>query len=55
MSKRTEFIKSMGKGNKYIYLIQKYKNQLESEEEKNMINIELDFNSQLNKGITKYN
>lgn len=33
----------------------KYKEQLRSEEEKNDINIELEFNTSLNKGINKYN
>jgi len=33
----------------------KYKAQLKSEEERNSINIEMEFNNTLNKPITKYN
>lgn len=45
----------MIKGSAFLHAMKKYKEQVPSEEAKHSINIEMDFNVGLNKGITKYN
>ena len=55
VSKRTDFLKNMIKGSKFLLAMKKYKEQATSEEIKQNMNIEFDFNVGLNKGVTKYN
>jgi hypothetical protein len=44
----------MVKGNRYLYAINKQREQMQ-EEEKDSVNVEHEFNIKLNKGMTKYN
>jgi hypothetical protein len=55
LSKRTEFLQNMMKGNRFLHSMNKYKEQVTSEEIKEAISIDTDFNIALNKGVTKYN
>lgn len=54
IGKRSEFISMMIKGNNYLRAINKYKETLKSEDEKNNVDVTFDFNLRLNKGMLKY-
>lgn len=55
IGKRSEFINMMKRGNSYLKAINQYKETLQSEDEKNNVDVTFDFNLKLNKGMLKYN